>query len=194
LKEQEKCRAPGQFAPRCDPRSERRSRRETFRGFSASAVGDHLDTRVSVVTAVGGVGAGAAAPSSTGVGSLSVSSRTVPVGAVESPAQHAGDKEENAVDDGEDPASLEHGAVLVEGSTPLVATRVVVITDLNANGNANARAVGIGDTSVQVDTSDESTDKADVDDGDEWTGDVAISVELIEREHRPCASEDGNDE
>jgi len=116
------------------------------------------------------------------------------VGAVKSPAQHAGDKEENAVDDGKDPASLEHGAVLVKVGTPLAAARVVVMTDLNTNGNANARAVGIGDTSVHIDTSDEGTDKANVNDSDEWARDVAISVELIEREHRPRASKNGNDE
>ena len=55
------------------------------------------------------------------------------------------------------PAGLKHGAGLVEGGTPFGATRVGVIANLDTDRNVDVRAFGIGDSSVQVDTSDEGT-------------------------------------
>jgi len=92
----------------------------------------NLDTSVSVVTTVGRVSAGAATPSSTGMFFGGVSG-SVPVGAVETPAQDARDEEEDAVDDCEDPAGLEHGTRAVDASTPTVSTRVGFISKLNSN-------------------------------------------------------------
>jgi len=148
---------------------------------------------VSVVAAVGGVGAGATAPASTGVIFMDVSC-LVPVGAVESPAQQASDEEEDAVDDGEDPASLEHCAGLVERSTPAGSTRIVVITDLDSNGDAQVRAIGIRDSLVKDNTSDEGAHERDIDNSDEGAGHAAESVELIQSDNRPSAGEDGDDE
>ena len=56
-----------------------------------------------MVAAVGGVRAGATAPSPAGVGSLvGVCSGTVPVGAVKRPAHQTSDEEEHAFNDCQD--------------------------------------------------------------------------------------------
>lgn len=146
-----------------------------------------------MVTTVRGVSAGATAPASSGIIFMGVSG-FVPVGAVEGPAQQASDKEENAFDDGENPASLEHSTGPVDRSTPVVSTRVGVITKLDSNGNAEVRAVGIRDTSVEIDSSDPCTHKANVDDCDEWARHATKSVELEQCTYRPRAGKNGNDE
>jgi len=148
---------------------------------------------VSVVTTVGGVGASAAAPASSGVFFVDVAG-FVPVGAIESPAHQASDEEENAFNDGENPASFEHGARLIEAGTPAVTTRVVVITNLNANWYIQTRTVGIRDASVEVDTSNPSTNERNIDDSDQRAGHATISVELEEGNHRPGAGKDRDDE
>jgi len=139
---------------------------------------ENLDMSMSMMTTVGGVGAGAPAPASAGV-FFGSSCGSVPIGAVESPAQNASDKEENAIDDGEDPASLEHGARSIERCTPAVTARVAVIAKLKANRHVDAGTIGVANTSVQNDTCNPSTDESNVDDSDERARHATISVKLV---------------
>jgi len=149
--------------------------------------------RASVVSSVVGVFGGASAPTATSV-LLGGSGRSVLVGSVHAPAQQSGDEEEDAVDDGEDPGGLQHGAWLAQVISEAAAARVAVVAKGDTDWNAQMSAVGVSDTTEQDDGSDESTDKAKVDQSDEWAGDVTVLVELIECEESPCASKDGDDE
>jgi len=99
---------------------------------------------MSVMSSVRGISAGASASSASVF--FGCSGRSVPVRTIHGPAQHAGNKEEDAVDDSEGPCGLEHGTWLIEMIAQAASTRVVMVANLNANGDSQVSTVGIGDS------------------------------------------------
>lgn len=108
--------------------------------------------------------------------------------------QQAGDEEEDAVHDAEDPAGLEHGAGLIDGDA--VRVDVGLAEDAQGQGvglRGDAGAVVGADAAQVVDAGDEGADVAEVDEGDEVAvGPAAVVGE--EGEDGPHGGEDGDDE
>lgn len=78
--------------------------------------------------------------------------------------------------------------------TKVIATGIIVVSELDTNRNSQVSAVDIWNSAKEDDASDPGTNEAKVDDGDEGTRDITVSVELIEGGYCPCASEDWDNE
>jgi hypothetical protein len=116
------------------------------------------------------------------------------VAAADHGREQAGDEEEDAVHDAEDPAGLEHGAGLVDvdakrihvrGAEDAEAQRVGLLVDVGARV--------AGDAAQVPDAGDEGADEAEVDEGDEVRV-VARAVVGEEGEDGPHGRQDGDDE
>jgi len=102
----------------------------------------YIDLHMSVMASVRGVGAGATAPSAS-VFFVGGSGGSVLIRTIKRPAQHTGDEEEDAVNDGEDPRSLEHGTWLIDVVSEVAATRVVLVANLHTDWNRQISTIGV---------------------------------------------------